>query len=348
MQLLQASYIPKRRMAKMFTLLACVAVLGVATEASAQPANTPLDTPQFIRDGLTRESAQRLYDEPDFQPRLGFDPQDSRNVYRPRLLAAAEHSAGAGSGGTAPSDEQANAAELAKKLQNPIADLISVPIQNNWDFGIGLTDAMRYTANIQPVIPVSLTRYWNLIIRTIVPVIYAESPIPDGDSTAGLGDITQSFFFSPKAPTRGGWIWGVGPVFLYPTATDDVLGAGKFGLGPTAVMLKQQHGWTYGMLANHIWSVTGESHRDDVNATFMQPFVTYTTKTFTTFGFNTETTYDWEHHQGTVPLNWFVQQLLKFGKQPIAFQLGARYYAEKPVGGPDWGLRFVTTLLFPK
>jgi hypothetical protein len=141
---------------------------------------------------------------------------------------------------------------------------------------------------------------------------------------------------------------GVGPVFLYPSATDSALGAEKFGLGPTAVVLKQQSGWTYGMLVNHIFSVAGNGSRDNVSATFMQPFVSYTTKTFTTFGFNTETTYDWEHKQGTVPLNWTVQQLLKIGTQPIAFQLGVRYYAEKPEGGPDWGLRFAMTLLFPK
>ena len=264
-------------------------------------------------------------------------------------MAAAESSAGSrGGSGAALADEQAKAAELAKKLQNPIASLISVPLQNNWDFGIGPADAMRYTVNIQPVIPFSLTKDWNLITRTILPVIYAESPLPGGDNRAGLGDIVQSFFFSPKEPTSGGWIWGVGPVFLYPSATDEALGTEKFGLGPTAVLLTQQHGWTYGLLVNHLWSVAGDSNRDDVNATFMQPFVSYTTKTFTTFGFNTETTYDWEHQQGTVPLNWTVQQLLKIGKQPIALQLGARYYAEKPDGGPDWGLRFATTLLFPK
>ena len=259
----------------------------------------------------------------------------------------AQASGTTGASGTAPSDA-ANAAELAKKLQNPIASLISVPIQNNWDFGIGPADAMRYTVNIQPVIPFSLTTDWNLITRTILPVIYAESPVPGGDNTAGLGDIVQSVFFSPKAPTSGGWIWGVGPVFLYPSATDDALGAEKFGLGPTAVVLKQQHGWTYGMLVNHIWSVAGNGSRDEVNATFIQPFVSYTTKTFTTFGVNTETTYDWEHEQGTVPLNWTVQQLLKIGPQPIAVQLGVRYYAEKPEGGPDWGLRFAMTLLFPQ
>ena len=239
-------------------------------------------------------------------------------------------------------------AELAKKLQNPIASLISVPIQNNWDFGIGPADAMRYTANIQPVIPFSLTKDWNLITRTIMPVIYAESPVPGGDHKAGLGDIVQSFFFSPKEPTSSGWIWGVGPVFRYPTATDDALGAEKFGLGPTAILLKQEKGWTYGILVNHLWSVAGNSHRDEVNATFMQPFVSYTTKTFTTFGVNTETTYDWENKQGTVPLNVSVAQLLKLGTQPLQFSLGGRYYAEKPNGGPDWGLRFAVTFVFSK
>jgi hypothetical protein len=268
-------------------------------------------------------------------------PRDTRRFTLTQASSTTEASS------VAPPDED-DPAELAKKLQNPIADLISVPLQNNWDFGIGPAEAMRYFVNIQPVIPVSLTTDWNLILRTILPVIYAESPVPGGDNRAGLGDILQSFFFSPKAPTRGGWIWGAGPVFLYPSATDDALGTEKFALGPTAVVLKQQRGWTYGMLANHLWSVAGDSDRADVNATFVQPFVTYTTKTFTTVGFNTETTYDWENEQGTVPLNGFVQQLFKIGPQPVAFQLGARYYAEKPAGGPDWGLRFVMTLLFPK
>jgi len=293
----QRPIIPKHRLAALGILLACVSALGVATAVCAQTVPPRLGTPPLARDGLARETVQMLYDAPDIQRPVGFEPQDSRGLGRFHLLAAAEHGPGGGGSGAAPSDGQANAAELAKKLQNPVADLISVPLQNNWDFGIGPADAMRYTVNIQPVIPVSLTTEWNLIIRTIMPVIYAESPVPGGDNKGGLGDITQSFFFSPKAPTSGGWIWGVGPVFLYPSATDSALGAEKFGLGPTAVALKQEHGWTYGMLFNHIWSVAGNGSRDNVSATFMQPFLTYTTKTFTTFGINTETTYDWEHHQ---------------------------------------------------
>ncbi len=265
----------------------------------------------------------------------------------PTSFTLAPADASSSSGGTA-DDEKAKAAELAKKLSNPVASLISVPIQNNWDFGIGPANAMRYTANVQPVIPFSISENWNVITRTIVPVIYAESPTIGGSAKAGLGDIVQSFFFSPKEPTGGGWIWGAGPVLLYPTATDEALGAEKFGLGPTAVLLKQQSGWTYGALANHLWSVAGESSRADVNATLLQPFVSFTTRTATTFGLNTESTYDWQAHQWSVPVNLSASQLLKIGKTPVQIALGGKYYAEGPKGGPDWGLRFTVTFLFPK
>ena len=275
--------------------------------------------------------------------------QNGSGFYRPLTLAPVD--ATASSGGTG--EDENDPAELAKKLQNPVASLISVPIQNNWDFGIGPADAMKYTANIQPVVPLSISKDWNLIIRTIMPVIYAEATVDDSAAPSrvskdhyGLGDITQSFFFSPKAPV-GGWILAAGPVAYWPTATDSVLGAGKWGAGPTALALRQQDGWTYGALANHIWSYAGWGDKN-VSATFIQPFVSFTTKKYTTFGVNTESTYDWETDQWTVPLNFTVQQLVKIGKQPIAFQLGYRYYAEKPEHGPDWGLRFAVTFLFPK
>jgi hypothetical protein len=243
----------------------------------------------------------------------------------------------------ADADQQA---ELAKKLSNPVASLISVPIQNNGDFGIGPENAMRYTANIQPVIPFSIGTDWNLITRTIVPIVHAESPVAGGDDKTGLGDILQSFFFSPKEPTSNGWIWGFGPVLLYPSGTDD-LSADKWGAGPTAVMLKQQNGWTYGLLANHVWSYAG-SGTNSISATFVQPFLSFTTRTHTTLGVNTESSYDWIGEQWTVPVNFTVAQLLKIGGLPLQFQVGGRIYADKPDGGPDWGLRFAVTFLFPK
>lgn len=244
-------------------------------------------------------------------------------------------------------DDQA-AAELAKKLQNPVASLISVPIQNNFDFGGGPRgNGFQYRVNLQPVIPFSLTADWNLITRTILPVV-SQKNIVDTSSQSGLSDTLESFFFSPKEPTSGGWIWGAGPVFQLPTATNVLLGGEKWGAGPTAVLLKQEHGWTYGMLLNHVWSFAGHSDRKDVDGTYLQPFVSYTTKRQTTFSINTESSYDWVGSQWIVPLNFMVQQLVKFGDQPVAFQLGYRYYAERPIEGPDSGIRFTVTFLFPK
>ena len=148
-------------------------------------------------------------------------------------------------------------------------------------------------------------------------LIHAESPTKFGEDVGGIGDILQSFFLSPSEPVAG-WIVGAGPVLLYPSASDDALGGEKWGAGPTAVLLRQDHGWTY------------------------------TTKTATTFGVNTESTYDWENEQWTVPVNVFVTQLLKLGPLPISLSLDGRDYAERPIGGPDWGLRFAITFLFPR
>lgn len=240
----------------------------------------------------------------------------------------------------------ANDAELAKKLSNPVADLISVPIQGNVDFGLGPGDGTKSVTNIQPVIPFSISEDWTLISRTILPVIDQEGILPGGVSDEfGLGDVTQSFFFSPKSSDP---IWGIGPAFLIPTATDDVLGTGKFGIGPTAVVLKQEGHWTYGALANHLWDVAGEGDRPGVNATFLQPFLAYTTPHATTFSANLESSYDWREHEWNVPVNLMVSQLVKIGGQPVQFFGGVRAYLDTPDGGPEWGLRFGLTFLFPK
>ncbi len=238
-------------------------------------------------------------------------------------------------------------ADLAKKLSNPVASLISVPIQFNYDTGYGPKDADRVVANIQPVIPISLNEDLNLIVRTIVPIIYQGSLADFIDSEFGLGDTVQSFFFSPKEPV-GGWILAAGPVALWPTGTEPAIRSEQFGLGPTVLALRQDHGWTYGMLANHIWGVTNSDDHPDVNATFLQPFISYTWPTATTLAFNTEATYDWTGEEWTVPLNVIASQMVKIGSQPMQFSLGGRYYADAPDSGPEWGIRFVVTFLFPK
>lgn len=240
--------------------------------------------------------------------------------------------------------------EIALAAQNPVAAMVSLPLQYNYDQNIGpWEDGHKNYVNVQPVIPFSINEDWNLISRTILPVVWQSDLFPGAGSQSGIGDITQSFFFSPKRPTAGGWIWGAGPVIYVPTASDDLLGADKWGLGPTAVVLKQAHGWTYGMLANHIWSVGG-SGRADINNTYMQPFLTFTTKTFTSFTVNSESTYNWETENWSVPINFMISQLIKVGQQRLQLQAGARYWAESPdaVGPQGWGARLTVTFLFPK
>ena len=240
---------------------------------------------------------------------------------------------------------------LALKLQNPIADLISVPFQANYDGRIGrLRDGSRFTLNIQPVIPVSLNKDWNVISRTITPIVSQWIVTPNSGNQTGLGDIVQSVFFSPAKPGVAGIIWGVGPVFLLPTGTNRMLTARQFGLGPTAVALKQIGGWTLGGLANHIWSAVETSNNAPaVSASFFQPFVSYTTKDLWTFGLNTETTYDWRRRRFTIPLNATISKLVMFDKQPVSLTLGLRYYAASPDSGAHgFGARAAVVFLFPK
>jgi hypothetical protein len=246
----------------------------------------------------------------------------------------------------------AQAEELAKKLSNPVADLISVPFQNNYDWGLNPDHTgWQYKLNFQPVVPFHLSSDWNLISRTILPIIAQDNVALGSGSQTGLGDITQSFFFSPQKAT-GGIIWGVGPVVLVPTATDRLLGAGKWGLGPTAVALKQAGGLTVGVLANQIWSIAGPSDRREVSSTFLQPFLAYTTHAATTFSLNTESSYDWVTGQWTVPVNLTVAQLFRPSESglpiPLQVQVGYRYYAARPEGGPTGGVRFSLIALLPR
>jgi hypothetical protein len=240
--------------------------------------------------------------------------------------------------------------DVAKQLANPIASLISVPFQFNHDDNYGLDDrGSVQRLNIQPVVPLSLNEDWNLISRTILPVVRQQDFPSDGYRETGLGDTVQSIFFSPTAPTNSGWIWGAGPVLLLPTATDDGLGGERWGAGPTAVALKQSGSWTYGALANHIESFAGNDRRADVSATFLQPFLTYITPQATTFALNTESTYDWEAEQWSVPVNFSVSQLLKVGPQLLQVGAGVRYWLDGPDAGPEgWGLRLNLVLVFPR
>jgi len=287
---------------------------------------------------------------PDVGPSINLPPfRTNQNL----TLAVTESSADA-----------AEADKLAKELANPIASLISVPFQANEDWGYGPTgNGYKFTLNIQPVVPISISKDWNLIIRTIFPIVSQhdlfyfanlpkDSPLqPQNRSQDGLSDTTQSFFLSPKKPGPFGLIWGLGPAFLYPTGTHPLLDTGTFSIGPTFVVLKQAGPWTIGALMNQLWSVVISEDRSSVSQMFVQPFISYTTKTHTTFTIDTESTANWnatsDDGKWTVPVIFQISQILKIGRQPISIQIGGKYYADSPRYGPNWGVRFNLTLLYP-
>ncbi|MGI9364225.1 MAG: transporter [Rhizobiaceae bacterium] len=238
-----------------------------------------------------------------------------------------------------------DSADLAKKLANPIASLISVPFQFNYDSGFGPLNGDQVLLNVQPVIPFSLNEDWNLITRTIVPVKWTNDIAGPSGRQFGLGDTSASFWFSPKEPTDGGIIWGLGPIAYLPTATDSLLGTNLWGAGPTAIVLKQQGPWTYGALANHIWSFESTA----INSTYLQPFLSYSTPSAWTFSLNTESTYDWTTEQWNAPVNFMISKVLKVQNQPIQIQGGVGYFVDSPTGSADeWRARFAVTFLFPK
>jgi hypothetical protein len=240
--------------------------------------------------------------------------------------------------------------EVAKKMANPIAKHISIPIETDFDFVIGPAHATRVTTYMKPRVPVSLTRNWDLIIETTVPLIYTQPVIDGWGSSKGMGDIQQNFFFTPAQIPAHGWLLAAGPGFQYPTGTNERLGRSKFSMGPIAAAFTHKGGWTYGAVAGHLWSLegTGTERRTDINATVIEPAVAYTTKTATSISLSSKSAYDWLTYQWIVPFTATVSQVVKIDKQPVQFSLGTTYYAGGPVGGPRWGMVFTTSFAFPK
>ena len=251
-----------------------------------------------------------------------------------------------------------NAEELRKESQNPVASLISVPIQDNWNFNIGPSNRTQNVLNIQPVIPLSLSKDWNLIVRWITPIIYqpigvsqVSGPPVQTTGVYGLGDMNPSFFFVPK---KSKIIWGIGPSFVLPTATNTTyLGQGKLSLGPSVVVLVQPKHWTIGALANNVWSVAGHSDVDKpaVNQFLLQWFVNYNMKKGWYLTTSPIVTANWRATGGnvwTVPFGGGVGRIMKLGFQPV--NITAQFYgnAVYPAGTSPWGLRLQFVLLFPK
>ena len=229
---------------------------------------------------------------------------------------------------------------LAQELTNPLADLMTIPIQMNFDDNYGVDDAgSKITTNIQPVGPFEMGKDWNLITRTIIPLVHQDEVVPGTGTQSGLGDINLQLFLSPRKATSSGLIWGAGAVLYLPTATDSLIGAKKWGAGPTGVVLKINGPWTYGGLGNHIWSFAGDSDRPDINNTFMQPFMAYTWPSAWTLSLQSESSYNWEMEKWSIPVNTAISRLVYFGRLPVSLQAGAGYWLETPESGPE-GLRY--------
>jgi len=263
-------------------------------------------------------------------------------------------------------EQEHSAEELAKKTQNPVADLISVPLQSNFNFGAGSKDKMIYILNVQPVIPIRIAEDWNLITRVIMPIINQPSLFPTfggalhSTTGTGFGDFNPTFFLSPAKP--GELIWGLGPTFTLPTATDRDLGSGKWSMGPAGVALTMQGHWVFGALMNNQWSVGGWGDKA-VNAMVLQPFANYNLPDGWYLTTAPILTANWKAEQAgdvwTVPLGGGVGKLFRLGsilpleghpiaKLPINIQLAAYGNVAKPDFGPDWQLRFQIQFLFPK
>ena len=245
----------------------------------------------------------------------------------------------------APRATAQSADELAKQTQNPVAGLISVPLQGNWDFGLGDRDAVGTLLNVQPVMPFGISKSTNVILRVIMPL--TSQPASGGARINGLGDIVATAFFSPLKSGR--LIWGAGPVVLLPAATSNALGSEKFGIGPSVVALTQPGPWTIGALFNQIWSVSGASDRADVNSTFLQPFANYNLGGGLSAGVSVEATANWEADEAwTAPLLFSVSKVTLLGKRPVNFALAAGPMIASPDGGASWRFRLAATFLFPR
>lgn len=249
----------------------------------------------------------------------------------------------------APSARARSEEALAKQLVNPFTTLVRVPMQLGYDRRIGETSSgTAYSLNVQPLVPFALDADWTVISRTILTVTTQRDVVPGEGRQSGLGDTLQSFFLAPRRLAGDSAAWGAGIAMLLPTATNDALGAKKWGLGPTGGVFKDVGPWTIGILANHVWSVAG-SGSSTVSSTFVQPAISYTTPDAWSYTLQSEASYDWKGRHWSTPIQGSVGKLTTVGNQQVNFEGGVRYWALSPESGPKrWGFWLTVTLLFPK
>ena len=244
-----------------------------------------------------------------------------------------------------------SAEELAKLAQNPVGNLISLPFQNNTNLNFGPEKGTQNVLNIQPVVPIHISKEWNIITRTILPVISMPSLGPGDSRTNGTGDLVFTAFLSPADP--GEWIWGAGPVVQAPTNSDEELGNKNWGLGPSFVVLHLSHDdpWVYGVLLNNIWSVTSDKRGGSYNNGLIQPFVNYNFEGGLYLTSAPILTVDWNapgSQQWVVPLGGGVGKIFHLGKLPVNTQISAYYNVVRPDFGANWQIRAQVQLMFPE
>lgn len=239
--------------------------------------------------------------------------------------------------------------EIAKQAQNPIASLISVPFENDFNPQTGINKEDSYVLEMKPVVPLNLSNDWNLITRTIIPVIQVPDLAPGVDGTTGVGDVQLSLFLSPAK--AGAVIWGAGPVISFPTASQEILGTKKLSVGPTVVVLRIQGHWLFGTLVQNLFSVAGPTPRADVNQMLMQPFANYNLRHGWYLTSSPIITANWEvnpNQRWVVPVGGGVGKIVHFGKLPVNMYTQFFRNVESPDGTSHWSARFQAQLLFPK
>jgi hypothetical protein len=254
-------------------------------------------------------------------------------------------------GEAASSSAGRSATDLAKQLQNPVSDLYSVPFQSNTNLRVGPQRGTQEILNIQPVIPIHLNEDWNIITRTILPLVWNPSLAPARSVPFGTGNTVFTAFLSPSQP-RDGWLWGIGPVIQVPTASDSSLGSSVWGGGLSGVLVLMQGPWVVGGLVNNIWSLGGTSGPTGTryNTLTVQPFVNYNFGEGRYIGTSPIITADWlspGNSAWTLPIGGMVGQVVKIGgKLPVNLSLGAYYNALRPEYGPTWQIRTQVTFIF--
>jgi len=233
---------------------------------------------------------------------------------------------------------------LAKSVHNPFEDFVKLPIESDTEFEVGPHHKAGDSLNIAPLVPFSLNGDWDLIAEPSLTVTYLPSP----HEQTGLEDLQTSFFLTPAKERI--WIWGVGPIFQFPTASSSELGTGRWSAGPTAALIYSEGPWFNGILAYQLMSFAGNRERGSVNQTFLEPDVSYNFESGWYIQCEPSITYDWTAEVAnawTIPMGADIGRAFKMGSQNLSLQVGAYDLLKRPDDAPQWILRVSVTFLFP-